>query len=269
MKADKLINAGRGVGRRIRIHRAKRYVGQSYRSLLAPIERAGEPVIVVGMHRSGTSLLSRVLSALDVDMGSDVSPVNHESRAFVARNEMLLAVAGASWDRPAPFVEALRDPRWRDAFGHLAGATLDAPIGWCLTSVRRSDTAAGWGWKDPRSSITWPIWLALHPNARFVRIERFRDDAVASLVARSRRLLGVSTQLSIRTVDPAGAGDLYDEYAQALLGLDAVVERDRLLDISYDELVVDPVRVVSTVATWIGADSALVDDAARLVRRRS
>jgi hypothetical protein len=226
-------------------------------------------VIVVGMHRSGTSLLARVLSALDVDMGHDVTSDHHESRAFAARNEMFLVVAGAAWDRPTPLVEALSDPAWRGAFGHLAGATLDAPASWCLTKVRRSDTTAGWGWKDPRNSITWPIWLALHPAARFVRIERRRDDVVASLVTRSRSFLGESSALSIRTVDPVGAGALYDEYQHAVAGLDAVVASDRLLDVSYDALVVDPVGVVSTIADWVGADRSRIEAAARLVRRRA
>src|SRR5699024_9625556 len=40
-----------------------------------------KPIIVVGMHRSGTSLLSRVLSDIGVFMGNDLS-INHESSFF-------------------------------------------------------------------------------------------------------------------------------------------------------------------------------------------
>ena len=57
------------------------------------------PVIVIGMHRSGTSMLTRFIQDLGVFMGKDLSE-NDESRFFMNLNRWILFQAGASWDVP-------------------------------------------------------------------------------------------------------------------------------------------------------------------------
>ena len=58
------------------------------------------PVVVVGMHRSGTSLVSRILDQSGVMMGKDLQE-DHESLFFIGLNEWIYENAGASWERPA------------------------------------------------------------------------------------------------------------------------------------------------------------------------
>ena len=53
------------------------------------------PVILVGMHRSGTSLLCRLLDGLGVHMGADQGRMNAESLHFRALNERALRAAAA------------------------------------------------------------------------------------------------------------------------------------------------------------------------------
>ena len=57
------------------------------------------PVVVVGMHRSGTSLVSRILDDCGVMMGKDLQE-DHESIFFISLNEWIYGNAGASWERP-------------------------------------------------------------------------------------------------------------------------------------------------------------------------
>ena len=53
------------------------------------------PVVVVGMHRSGTSLVSRILDDCGVMMGKDLQE-DHESLFFIGLNEWIYDNAGAS-----------------------------------------------------------------------------------------------------------------------------------------------------------------------------
>jgi hypothetical protein len=44
-----------------------------------------------------------------------------------------------------------------------------------------------WGWKDPRNSITLPVWLKLFPDARVIHIVRNGVDVAESLYRRQQR----------------------------------------------------------------------------------
>ena len=41
-----------------------------------------------------------------------------------------------------------------------------------------------WGWKDPRTTVTLPFWLALFPNARVIHLVRNGIDVAESLYQR-------------------------------------------------------------------------------------
>lgn len=110
-------------------------------------------VIVLGVFRSGTSQISRILQALGVDFGPvcDLfAPTQHnpwgffQRRDMLAANNLLLHSAGCSADFPAEPEEILRraDPTC------LSHATLH----WI--SDKRT-----WGLKDPRFSATLLTWI--------------------------------------------------------------------------------------------------------------
>lgn len=58
------------------------------------------------MHRSGTSLLVKILQELGVFMGMDLEH-NSESKFFIEVNEWMLNQAGASWDNPENILSQL------------------------------------------------------------------------------------------------------------------------------------------------------------------
>ena len=117
-----------------------------------PTSRA---VLLLGMHRSGTSAIARGLGALGVYLGDDFldaqpeNPTGYwEDKGIVALDERLLAALGLRWDDTSPValraferrrVRALR----RDAIRYLNRTFTSAPL---------------WGFKDPRTIRVLPFW---------------------------------------------------------------------------------------------------------------
>ena len=112
-------------------------------------------VLVLGMHRSGTSALARGLQMLGVYLGNDFlsprpdNPTGYwEDRNIYEINERLLAVLGLRWEDVAliddarwqePEVEALRT----EAVKYLESQFVSHPL---------------WGFKDPRTIRLLPFW---------------------------------------------------------------------------------------------------------------
>src|SRR3954449_9453301 len=60
------------------------------------------PVIFIGMHRSGTSMLGRLLEELGMFFGTRKDE-NNEALFFQEMNNWLLTQCGGRWDNPGPF----------------------------------------------------------------------------------------------------------------------------------------------------------------------
>ena len=71
-------------------------------------------LFVVGMHRSGTTMITNMLRALGLFTGWQLQH-NSEAMFFVTRNEKLLNVCGGNWANPAPVDKLLTDDRRRRA----------------------------------------------------------------------------------------------------------------------------------------------------------
>lgn len=104
--------------------------------------------VVVGTGRSATSLVAKGLHDNDVSMGrrllgaSPSNPWGHfEDRQVIAINDRILEAAGGCWHDPPP----------HDA---IAAVETDEPAAYVA-----SRTGPLWGMKDPRLSLTWPLWL--------------------------------------------------------------------------------------------------------------
>ena len=62
------------------------------------------PIIIAGMHRSGTSLLSKKLSEMNVFMGY-YQDINNESLFFQRLNRWMMSYLQSSWDNPKSFYD--------------------------------------------------------------------------------------------------------------------------------------------------------------------
>ncbi|WP_435103122.1 sulfotransferase [Arhodomonas sp. AD133] len=148
------------------------------------------PVILIGMHRSGTSLVTRMLHDLGLFTGWR-KDINHEPWYFLRLNDWLLHQCGGAWDNAEPF-RHLRDSAMarRVTLGYLR-FMLRAPRRVLYLGprefLRHGDVSAlqrPWGWKDPRNTYTLPLWRELYPQARVIHVYRHGVDVAASLQRR-------------------------------------------------------------------------------------
>ena len=116
----------------------------------------GLAVCVAGMHRSGTSMVARILSECGVYLGEsdellppakDNVAGHFEHQEFVQLNDDVLATLGGAWDVVPPRYAIWRRRRLEPLRARAASL------------VERMRPHAPWRWKDPRTSLTLPFWL--------------------------------------------------------------------------------------------------------------
>lgn len=159
---------------------------------------SNQPILVLGMHRSGTSCLAGCLESAGLFLGSvnTAAPFNkkgnREPEHIRDLHDHLLARNGASWN--APPAGPLDWPA--DLLAQLKARTSDLV------------TAEHWGVKDPRSAFCLNGWKALY-SPRFVVSYRHPSAVVSSLVRRS-----ISWK---RPMERAEAYTLWAAYNQRIL----------------------------------------------------
>ncbi len=191
-------------------------------------------LLVMGMHRSGTSALGGALLAAGLTGGSvddlqapgPPNPAGYaERKDIVAFNDRLLSRLGWSWDAPPSAPPTVVEPL-PDLVGEGRGIVADV-----------ATDASPWCIKDPRISVLLPWW-------RRILLDRF----VAIVTVRSPE--EVAWSLTVRDDFPFDLGlALWAAYhrhlAQGLAGLPVVV-------VDYEALVGQPGDVVSRVLAEIG-----------------
>lgn len=235
-------------------------------------ERAPRPVLLIGMHRSGTSMLTRMFSELGLFVGRRVDE-NSESTFFQALNDWILRASGGSWERPQAIRELLAEQELRDLTREYLAHMLDSPRALSYLGARRylrhgsaRRLSEPWGFKDPRTTFTLPLWLELFPEARVVHVRRHGVAVAQSLLVRQRRALAAARAQherrrhaywlrpkrggfahTVRALTLEGGFALWDEYMQearrqlALLG-------DQALDLRYEDLLANPCAELARAA---------------------
>ena len=151
-----------------------------------------QPIIIIGMHRSGSSLLVKVLQELGVFMGNDFEE-NNESMFFNKINDWLLSQAGASWDCPENFNHLSND--FKDLMVEIVQRKLkNTYLKKYLGSSYRSiyDSSFIWGWKDPRNTFTIDVWKEIFTKPKVIHIYRNPVDVINSLTKRETSKITVT-----------------------------------------------------------------------------
>src|SRR4051812_19877514 len=112
-------------------------------------------VVVLGMHRSGTSAMAGSLRALGVEVGQDLLPADAhnprgywEDRDLFEVNEELLTAIGQRWDSVTPTTdEDLRGPA-----AAVSGARAETML------ARKLASGGRYGLKDPRMCRLLGFW---------------------------------------------------------------------------------------------------------------
>jgi hypothetical protein len=160
-------------------------------------------IIVLGMHRSGTSVLTRGLQGLGVFLGDDFlspqpdNPTGYwENNGILDLNERLLTVLGLNWES----ISLIDDSQWQipevqalstEAAAFLRAHFLCHPL---------------WGFKDPRTVRLLPFWRAtferIGVDDQYVIAIRTPLAVATSLLKRQSMAPATSHMLSLVYIVP-------------------------------------------------------------------
>ncbi len=241
------------------------------------------PVIIIGMHRSGTTMIARMLARMGLFVGEDLED-NHESMFFISCNEWLLRQCGGRWDNTNAMkwltsneeMSGLSEEYLRFRLGSMPAR---AYLGW-RRYLRGERPIPGlcqpWGWKDPRNTFNLSFWLRLFPDARVVHIYRNGVAVAASLRARSKILVEQARQryqrrfkwglyrwiakqagfgTSARLLDLEGCFSLWEEYLAEAFGIEALTGHS-FFKIKYEEFLAEPVDGLQKLASFCGLQAS-------------
>lgn len=148
------------------------------------------PIIIIGMHRSGTTMITQMLEHMGLFVGNKLDS-NHESIFFQKLNDWMLCQCHGGWTHPEHIEYLLTHKDARDLTVDYLRCNLKGlpvvqytGIYRYLKGVHPFQMAESWGWKDPRNTFTLPIWLDLFPEAKVLHIYRNGVDVANSLHVR-------------------------------------------------------------------------------------
>ncbi len=153
------------------------------------------PVIIIGMHRAGTTMITKMLEEAGLFIGEQKKQ-NFEAIFFQQINKWLLSLSGGSWDHPLPFHLLTQNNQIRKRVDDKLQSILKTHhivkyLGWKKFITNRSlhNLKIPWGWKDPRNTFTIPLWIDLFPNAKIIHVFRHGVDVANSLKQREIKFL--------------------------------------------------------------------------------
>jgi glycosyltransferase involved in cell wall biosynthesis len=217
------------------------------------------PVVVAGMHRSGTSLAASIIAAGAVRMGDRLLEADRNNRHgytedldFLELNRAVLAATTPTDDGGHPdwgwTEHDRRRPAGSDAFATRASELIAA----------RTRTGERWGWKDPRTTLLLDFWHPLLDDPVYLAVYRSPWD-----VADSMQRMGAEVFLR----NPGYGLAIWSYYNRHLLDFH-LRHRDRSLLVSADALVGEPARFGELLEERLGVHvpedrlASLVDPAA-------
>lgn len=202
-------------------------------------------VVIVGMHRSGTSAIAGYLARAGYFAGGEedlLPPAEDNPKGFFERedvnalNDELFASLGGAWDKPPArgLVEEVAG-EWSERARRLL-ETLDDAAGGRPVVL-----------KDPRISLALPVWGAALEAADFawLLVDRSPVDTALSVRKRDGRPLSVALAL-------------WQIYSTELL---ASLAGHRVLVVHYEDFVEAPEEKGSALLSWLGTAETV--DAAR------
>ncbi len=228
------------------------------------------PLIVLGMHRSGTSLVVRLLTSIGVHMGHRLSR-DAESIFFQKLNRRIYSGVGAKWGYVARLIQAMRSQHFlehqtsamRAAVFHAKRPLSKEPriskfFGPGRWKTIQTHEPVHWGWKDPRTTLTFPIWLRVFPQAKILHILRNGIDVAISMHRRSlkqrskiwKRLFPLD--YCPATLEFDYCFRLWEEYVSFVFDHVHLVPDGHYLEIRFEDLLRDSVNELRRIADFTG-----------------
>jgi len=191
-------------------------------------------IVVLGMHRSGTSAITRGLQALGVNLGDRFLPPQEDNRKgfwedidICALNVEMLTVIGSDWYHVAPIEAANVEELCKEGYLMRAVELLRSKV----------TSAPIFGFKDPRVAKLLPFWKEVFSHCQFD----------VSYIVALRHPLSVVKSLAKR--DGIEAEQSYLLWlGHILTSLTGSAGRRRIL-VDYDRLLESPGHELNRIAT--------------------
>jgi hypothetical protein len=208
-------------------------------------------IVVLGMHRSGTSVITKSLELLGVGLGSDLHPAGldnpkgfWEDKECISINENLLHHLGSAYDR--------LDFAWREIVFDETVTKLKLKAVQ-LILLRLSENNNIWGFKDPRTCRLMAFWK-----------EVFREvDCDVSYIIQIRNPASVAASLETRNgIDKRKS---YYLWLQHVLPSLLFTQNSSRIVVDYDDFLVSPYSQLTRISEKLGfqlltAGSSAIND---------
>jgi len=214
-----------------------------------------ETIIVLGMHRSGTSLVAELLHGCGVSAGDPklllgANEGNErgywEHAPLVAFNDNLLSFVDSSWSVPPTYEDEQR-------LADRALNTISRDQALRLISSMESSGQA-WFWKDPRFALTFPFWQKLWRDPLYIVCIRDPLEIAQSLQRRNHFPISASLLL-------------WQIYMTSILR--HVKNKPRVLFVDYKQLLEAPrqqcERLLVFLQEYLRIDGPKIDELTRIV----
>jgi hypothetical protein len=257
------------------------YVAEHPQVLEQPIER---PIFVVGLPRTGTTLLSRLLSRdtarrspLNWEAKRPVPPASrdcltNDPRCLAQRRLQEIAIryrptlGRIHWEyaddptecheilaqdfKAGLFVAGVRVPEYFGVSGRM-DVTSSYQYHRKVLQILQSNAPGTWNLKSPMHVLYIPSLLKTYPDARLIWIHRDPYRAVASFCSLwadvGRRFLGAGPPRP-----PMDVLELFGERARALADYDEASGGKSIYHVYYADLIRDPIAEVRRIYAWLG-----------------
>lgn len=223
------------------------------------------PVIVCGMHRSGTSLVTKIIESQGVFMG-DKKQGDNESVFFIDINEKIFKMINAGWDNPDNFNFVNRF--FNKNIIHIINNELKSfhsikyfGFSKYFNNHNFLKIKYDWGWKDPRNTFTADYWKEIFPDAKIIHIYRNPVDVAHSMRIRQQNFIEKYEEsddfknycnkikflgTSYRCLDLDEGFMLWEKYISRAFKIEKNIHH-----ISYEELLNDPENEIKLLMDFI------------------
>jgi len=209
------------------------------------------PILIVGMHNSGTSILTEIIHENGIFFGANMK--HHESYFFTNFiNDKIIFGGGGNWAKlPLMSVEEVL------SFESSVGPFIKKH--WIADYMQWGyDGVSPWGIKDPRLSVLLPLYLRIFPEAKVVHIHRNPDDVAASLSGKHKEGVGILNDFDHWKSLTEAHTQRIQEYSESCFAY---------FDLSYEDFCTEPQEQVHKLFKFL--DLAYTRKTERLLKKVS
>jgi hypothetical protein len=227
-----------------------------------------QPVIILGMHRSGTTMVTEMLKELGLFVGEDLD-INCESKYFYKINYWAFRIGVSKPDYPDNMqymVPACKEVVL-DGFDYYMQCSKRKQFlgGKNLQDIRDLDIP--WGWKEPKNTFTIDLWKELFPGAKIIHIYRNPLDSINSYIKRDaiqrnqfsltwkkklKRYMMTADKYhqNFRMVDHPSAFPVWKSYVEKAISLHTTYPDD-IIAVKYEDFLNTPLPFLKQIVDFI------------------